>query len=109
MDLPDLPALETRQGPQENTIHYAGTWVRNVYNSVCTYTYMSTKTISITEDVYSMLLLEKGENESFSDVISRLVKRRSKLSDSFGKWEMTDEEIERFKSELHNMWQEWQL
>ncbi len=72
-------------------------------------TYMSTKTISITEDVYGMLLLEKRENESFSDVISRLVKGRSKLSDSFGKWEMTDEEIEEFKSELHHMWQEWQL
>lgn len=71
--------------------------------------YMSTKTISITEDVYSMLLLEKRENESFSDVISRLVKRRSKLSDSFGKWEMTDKEIEEFKSELHHMWQEWEL
>ena len=56
-----------------------------------------------------MLLLEKGENESFSDVVSRLVKRRSKLSDSFGKWEMTDEQIQKSKSELHNMWQEWQL
>jgi predicted CopG family antitoxin len=70
---------------------------------------MSTKTISITEDVYNMLVLEKGENESFSDVVSRLVKRRSKLSDSFGRWEMTDEQIQEFKSELHNMWQEWQL
>lgn len=70
---------------------------------------MSTKTISITEEIYSMLLLEKEEGESFSDVIFRLVKRRSKLSDSFGKWEMTDEEIKKFKSELHTMWQEWQL
>ena len=65
---------------------------------------MSTKTISITKDVYDMLLVEKEEDESFSDVIYRLVKRRSKLSDSFGKWEMTDEEIEKFKSELHSMW-----
>ncbi|MBU7046909.1 MAG: antitoxin [Theionarchaea archaeon] len=70
---------------------------------------MSTKTISITEDVYNMLVLEKEENESFSDVVSRLVKRRSKLSDSFGKWEMTDEQVQKFKSELHKMWQEWQL
>jgi predicted CopG family antitoxin len=58
---------------------------------------MSTKTISITKDVYDMLLVEKGEDESFSDVISRLVKRRSKLSDSFGKWEMTDKEIQKLK------------
>ena len=68
---------------------------------------MSTKTISITEDVYNMLLLEKQEGESFSDVISRLVKRRSRLSDSFGKWKITDEEIEGFESELRKMWQEW--
>jgi predicted CopG family antitoxin len=83
--------------------------LRNVYNSVYIYTYMSTKTISITKDVYDMLLVEKEEDESFSDVISRIVKRRSKLSDSFGKWEMTNEEIQKFKSELHNMWQEWKL
>ena len=70
---------------------------------------MSTKTISITKDVYDMLLAEKEEDESFSDVIYRLVKKRSKLSDSFSKWEMTDEEIEKFRSELHNMWQGWHL
>ncbi|MBU7024734.1 MAG: antitoxin [Theionarchaea archaeon] len=65
---------------------------------------MRTRTISITEDVYDMLATEREDNESFSDVISRLIKRRPKLSDSFGKWEMTDKEIEEFKSELHDMW-----
>jgi predicted CopG family antitoxin len=70
---------------------------------------MTTKTISITEHAYNMLLLEKEESESFSDVVSRLVKRRSELSDSFGKWEMTSEEIQNLKFELNNMWQEWQL
>lgn len=64
------------------------------------------KIISITRDVYDMLLIEKEENEIFSDVIYRMVKRRSKLSNFFGKWEITDEEIEEFKSELHNMWQD---
>ncbi len=70
---------------------------------------MTTKTISITEDVYNILILEKQKGESFSDVISRLVKRRSRLSDSFGKWKMTDEEIEEFQSELKKMWQEWHI
>ncbi|MGD2248542.1 MAG: antitoxin VapB family protein [Candidatus Methanofastidiosia archaeon] len=70
---------------------------------------MTTKTISITEDVYNILVLEKQKGESFSDVISRLVKRRSPLSDSFGKWKMTDEEIEEFQSELKKMWQEWHI
>ena len=77
----------------------------NVYNPVYIYTYMSIRTISITKDVYDMLLMEKEKDEIFSDVISRIMKRRSKLSDSFGKWEMTNEEIQKFKSELHNMWQ----
>jgi predicted CopG family antitoxin len=79
--------------------------LQNVYESVCTYPYMNTRTISITEDVHDMLAMEKEYNESFSDVISRLIKRRPKLSDSFGKWEMTDKEIEKFKSELQDMWQ----
>jgi len=70
---------------------------------------MPSRSISITEDVYNMLLLEKKEGESFSDVIFPLVKRRSNLSDSFGSWEMTDEEIDEFKSELQAMWQEWYL
>ena len=83
---------------------YYPPFLRNVYHPVYIYTYMSTKTITITKDVYDMLLVEKEEDESFSDVIYRLVKRRSKLSDSFGKWEMTDEEIEKLKSELHSMW-----
>lgn len=56
-----------------------------------------------------MLVAEKEEDESFSDVISRLLKRRSNLSESFGKWEMTEEEIKKFKSELRNMWQKGYL
>jgi predicted CopG family antitoxin len=83
--------------------------MNNIYIPAYTYTYMTTKTISITEDVYNILILEKQKGESFSDVISRLVKRRSRLSDSFGKWKMTDEEIEEFQSELKKMWQEWHI
>lgn len=83
--------------------------MNNIYIFAYTYTYMTTKTISITEDVYNILILEKQKGESFSDVISRLVKRRSRLSDSFGRWKMTDEEIEEFQSELKKMWQEWHI
>ncbi len=46
---------------------------------------MGTKTISIREEVYDMLKNLKKENESFSDVIGKLVKKRkSDLSEYFG-------------------------
>ena len=40
---------------------------------------MATKTISITEEAYERLKVEKKENESFTDVINRVTGRRSLL------------------------------
>lgn len=45
--------------------------------------HMGTKTISITDDAYERLKAEKGENESFSDVVMRLTSG-VKLSDFHG-------------------------
>ncbi len=46
---------------------------------------MGTKTISIRDEVYTLLKNLKQEEESFSDVIKKLVKKRkSNLSDFFG-------------------------
>ncbi len=46
---------------------------------------MGTKTISIRDEIYSTLKNLKKENESFSDVIGKLAKKkRSNLSDYFG-------------------------
>ena len=46
---------------------------------------MGTKTISIRDDVYTLLKNLKREEESFSDIIKKLVKKRkSNLSDFFG-------------------------
>ena len=40
------------------------------------YTYMATKTISITREAYDRLRARKGRDESFTDVILRLPARR---------------------------------
>lgn len=46
---------------------------------------MSTRTISIKEEVYDVLKSLKRENESFSDVIGKLAKKRkSDLGEYFG-------------------------
>lgn len=40
---------------------------------------MTTKTITIREDIYKMLLSIKGANESFSNFFERLVKSRKNV------------------------------
>jgi len=51
--------------------------LQKVYH-VCmhVYTYMATKTISITKAAYDRLKARKGPDESFSDVVLRLTERR---------------------------------
>ncbi len=44
--------------------------------SMHVYTYMATKTISITREAYDRLKARKGPDESFSDVVLRLTERR---------------------------------
>ena len=61
---------------------------------------MATKTLTIMEDVYKLLLENKIENESFSEELRRLLsrKRGRKLSEFFGL--ISDEEGESMVNEL---------
>jgi len=52
---------------------------------------MGYKTISLREDVYETLVKMKAKNESFTDVISRLMRRRSFL-DFADRWADIPEE-----------------
>lgn len=47
------------------------------------YVHMGTKTISLADDAYERLAAEKGEGESFSDVVRRLTEA-TELSEYYG-------------------------
>ena len=55
--------------------------------------HMTSKNISITEDVYNKLLKIKNENESFSELFLRLLKiQMNTFEKSFGAWDLSEEE-----------------
>ncbi|TFF97479.1 MAG: antitoxin [Promethearchaeota archaeon] len=56
---------------------------------------MASKNISITEDVYNKLVQIKRENESFSELITRLLESQKKnLEKAFGSWDLKKDEKE---------------
>lgn len=56
---------------------------------------MASKNISITEEVYNKLIQIKREDESFSDLLLRLLNsQKAKLEEIFGTWNLTEEEKE---------------
>ena len=62
---------------------------------------MGTKTITIMDEAYGLLLRRKRENESFSEVIIRLVRKKSNIMELAGAWsEMSDKDIEKMKSNI---------
>ena len=64
---------------------------------------MSYKTISLRDDVHDSLVKMKRKNESFSDVISRLIYKRS-LLDFAGRWaDISEEKSEELVKELEKM------
>ena len=64
---------------------------------------MTSKNISITVDVYGLLLRMKLEGESFSDAIRRLAARRS-LEENAGLWShLPEEEMDVFRNSLGDL------
>ena len=54
---------------------------------------MTSKNISITEDVYNKLLKIKRDGESFSELFLRFLKiQKNTLEKSFGAWDLSEEE-----------------
>ncbi len=62
---------------------------------------MTSKNISITEDVYNKLLKIKRDDESFSELFLRLLKiQKITLEKSFGAWDLSEEEEKEIWSEI---------
>ena len=64
---------------------------------------MGTKVISIMDDAYELLVKNKKRNESFSEVIRRLVPKKKNIVECIGLWaHMKDEEITKMKKDIAN-------
>ena len=56
--------------------------------------HMTSKNISITEDVYKKLIKIKKNDESFSELFLRLLKNQKvKIEKCFGAWNLSKEEL----------------
>jgi len=54
---------------------------------------MTSKNISITEEVYKKLMKIKRENESFSELFLRLLRiQKVKMEENFGTWNLSKKE-----------------
>lgn len=59
---------------------------------------MGTKTISVMEDAYNMLVNKKHKNESFSEVIRRMAGKKKDIMKFAGVWkDMSDKEVKSMK------------
>ena len=64
---------------------------------------MTSKNISITEEVYKKLMKIKKENESFSELFLRLLKiQKDKMDKSFGAWNLSEKEKKEIWEDITN-------
>ncbi len=69
---------------------------------------MDQRNIPVDTKTYELLKALKRPSESFSELILRLIReRRTKILDHFGRWNMTDEEIEDLMLRLDEGWKTW--
>ena len=65
---------------------------------------MVTKTISIMNDTYNILLRKKRKDESFSDVIRRITSVKRDVMDFAGVWkDISDKDINKIKKLIEDL------
>lgn len=70
---------------------------------MCMCIHMTSKNISITEDVYNKLQKIKGEGESFSELFLRLLRvQKFNIEKTFGSWKLTKKEEKEIWGDIGN-------
>jgi len=65
---------------------------------------MVTKTITIMEDAYKILLNKKNNNESFSEVIRKMAGEKKNIMKFAGAWKhLSKEEVEKRKHDISKL------
>ena len=65
---------------------------------------MGTKTISIMDDVYNLLVRNKKPDESFSEELRRIVPKKGNIMDCAGAWaHLSDKEAEDMKMSIKQL------
>ena len=72
---------------------------------ICMGLYMGSTTISLDEEAYSRLKSLKKTNESFSDVVKRLVmpNKKKSLLDFAGIWKLNEKEMKKLKQAIQEL------
>jgi len=66
--------------------------------------FMATKTITIMEDAYNLLLNRKNKNESFSEVIRRMTGEKKDIMRLAGAWKhLSDKDVENRKKLINKI------
>ncbi len=66
-------------------------------------THMTSKNISITEEVYNKLMKIKQKNESFSELFLRLLRvQKINFEKSFGAWNLNEKESKEIWGDITN-------
>lgn len=62
---------------------------------------MGTKTISIMDDAYELLVMHKGKDESFSDVIRKEFSKKKDIKSYAGVWsDLSDKDVLEIKENI---------
>jgi len=64
------------------------------------FTFMATKTVTITEEAYNILKGKKRSTESFSEEIKRLLDKKGDILDLAGSWKMSEKEAAQIKRDI---------
>jgi predicted CopG family antitoxin len=67
---------------------------------------MPTKTIRVSEEVYDRLKTRKRDDESFTDLLDRLVEQERDIYAGFGAWEEAAEEMEKTHERMNEEMEE---